>query len=557
MVNNWTPINMDLVNELNASWGLGPDSIASSGVYRLDEYTPLQEYYFGKNDNHPNAEVYHYTGKLFRYIETIDQVFEEFLNGRLDCAIVPSSRVFEFRNDPRLVIAPSATSFRLNINSFGTEENRDAYIAEHPDMGLSEFTPEPILQYLEMRQALQFGINRYEMAVNIGQTYIPAFTYFAPTYFVDGESGISVRGTEDGQAIIDTYGLDNNGFDPDAAVAYFKEAVIKAIAEGYYTSGTEENPTIIELTLTYMPSGNMIIEDMIEYLETQYETLLYDNENHVGIDIVLHNASFPYGYYTGMMNASFDLGLGGISGSLLCPFNFLDTFADDNRSGFTLNWGIDTTTANIPIVYRGLDGVLVNETWSYNAMVSAMVGKVYVKDGQEQFKFDSNEELINAYLDMEETTVVSSEVPVAGMIEYIMGVTPSQLALEGGYDVVHETIVVDTNGNHYLFVTSELNGQYELIEKVALFLDVTTAIEVDANYPLGTNNGQLIDDAAVQADTYLQGLGFTTLQEIADYAEVPIAFMEVYSITWAGPYDGTDAYVVLHIGEYYIPYLWM
>ena len=59
-------------------------------------------------------------------------------------------------------------------------------------------------------------------------------------------------------------------------------------------------------------------------------------------------------------------------------------FSDDNRGGFTLNWGIDTSTANIEVEYVNLAGVQVKELWSFNAIVAALSKKTYVKDGVEQ-----------------------------------------------------------------------------------------------------------------------------------------------------------------------------
>ena len=61
------------------------------------------------------------------------------------------------------------------------------------------------------------------------------------------------------------------------------------------------------------------------------------------------------------MKGATDLGLGGISGSLLNAPSFLDVFSDDNRGGFTLSWGIDTSTANIVVGYDNLDGDYVYE----------------------------------------------------------------------------------------------------------------------------------------------------------------------------------------------------
>ncbi|MGE4572108.1 MAG: hypothetical protein AB7E09_05120, partial [Candidatus Izemoplasmatales bacterium] len=81
-----------------------------------------------------------------------------------------------------------------------------------------------------------------------------------------------------------------------------------------------------------------------------------------------------------------------ISGSTLDAASFLDVFADDNRGGFTLNWGIDTSTAEIPVKYvtrdydefgNLLDTHYHHEMWSFNAINSVLNGQKYIIDGEE------------------------------------------------------------------------------------------------------------------------------------------------------------------------------
>ncbi|MCK7487236.1 MAG: hypothetical protein MZU97_18290 [Bacillus subtilis] len=71
---------------------------------------------------------------------------------------------------------------------------------------------------------------------------------------------------------------------------------------------------------------------------------------------------FPGIYYNYMMIGEFDISIGGISGSTLDAASFLDVFSSDNRGGFTLNWGIDTSIAEVPVRYTDAGGVLRNRT---------------------------------------------------------------------------------------------------------------------------------------------------------------------------------------------------
>jgi len=551
------PINQELYEKLGVNYGMDPTKVASSGIYYLETWAPGQLLVFKKNELHPDADMYYFTGRQYTYIDDSNQVFQEFLAGRLESASIPSSELQNYASDPRVKVAPDPTTWRLQINAFGTEAARDAYIENTPGNVIDEtYVPEPILMYTEMRQALMYGFDRYHAAVEVVGTYLPAFTLFTSTYFLDGESGLSVRGGDAGAQLVQDFGGSSYGYFPDVALELFKEAVAKGIADGYYTAGTASNYEEVELLLTYASSGNTSAQAMIANIKEQYEELLVDDENFVKIIITVQDVAFPNNYYDYMMTGATDLGIGGISGSLLDAPSFLDVFSDDNRGGFTLNWGIDTTTPLIPVAYNNLDGELVYERWGYNALVEALVGKVYVKDGIEQTVFGNAEDLMVAYLDMS-GEVFDSSSDGTTLAEYVLGDTLANIATEEGFDDLEAYIAVAESGNSFLFVVSVENNGYELYQQLSLATDATTAIKAHSGYPLGTNDGLLADDAAVAANAYLAGLGYSTLAEIAADTGAPIAYMEVYAVTWNGSYKGSDAYVVLHIGDYYIGWAWL
>lgn len=556
-----TPINQQLFEELGGvddggTYGTGPTTVAASGVYYFDQWTPGQLLTFAKNESHPLSDLYHYSGYQYVYLEGTELIFAEFIAGRLESASLPAAELDNYASDPRVKVSPNATTWRLQINGFGTEDARDAYIEANPGVGLDEtYVPEPILQYLEMRQALMFGFDRYHAAVEVVGTYLPAHTLFTSTYFLDGESGLSVRGTPEGQAIVDDFGGSSYGYFPDAARVLFGQAVAKGIADGYYTKGTITRYTEIELVLTYASSGNTNAQAMVANLEEQYEALLVDHVNYVKAVITVQDVAFPGNYYDYMMVGATDLGIGGISGSLLDAPSFLDVFSDDNRGGFTLNWGIDTTTPNITVTYINLDGVEVTETWGYNALIEALVGKVYVRDGVEQAAWDNADDIIAAYLDMAgETLDTKTTVGAADLAEYILGDDLAGLAAAAGVDSMEAYIVTNGSGNNSLYVLSVDNRKFEMYSQVGLATTPEAAIESHSGYELVGPAVLLDTDALVAANAYIAGLGYTTIAEIAVDAEAPLEFTQVYATNWDG---WSDAYVVLHIGDYYIGWLWL
>ncbi|MBG0763090.1 InlB B-repeat-containing protein, partial [Acholeplasma laidlawii] len=384
------PINKELYEAVGGSenYGTNETSFASSGAYYLDTFIPGEVIKLIKRYDHPDSDLYHYTGYQYRYYSNTSQIWNDFKAGRLESGSIPAAEVQDFLDDPRVRVVPDATTWRLVTNQFGTTANRDAYIAKHPELGLSEtYVPEPILMYKEFRQALFFGFDRIS-ATELVPTYRPATTLFSETYFLDAEGGIGVRGSAEGQAVLDQFGGETAGYVPDAAVALFKSAVAQAIADGHYAKGTSANYTTISLRLTWASSGNINAQTFVAELKRQYEALLVDDVNFVTVEIDVVDVPFPDNYYTYMMLANTDLGIAGISGSLLDAPGFLDVFRDDNYDGFTLDWGIDTSSANIDVTYVGINGVEVTERWSANALINALNRKTYVKDGVIQTVWD-------------------------------------------------------------------------------------------------------------------------------------------------------------------------
>lgn len=557
-----SPINQQLFEYLGPdNYGLDPESVASSGVYVFDTWTPGQLLTYVKNPLHPDSALYHYTGYQYRYINGSDQIFAEFLAGRLESAAVPASQITQYAADPRVKVAPDATTWRLMINGFGTTAERDAYIAAHPEIGIDDnWVPEPILSYLPMRQALYYGFDRYYAAVDLVKAYLPAFTLFTPTYFLDAASGISVRGTDAGAALLDKFGGGSYGYFPDAAVDLFKEAVAQAIADGYYDAGTSDNYTVITLDLYWASSGNTGAQTMVQELIKEYEDLLVDDVNFVRLDIVNNDVAFPNNYYDYMMVAKMDLGIGGISGSLLDAPSFLDVFCDDNRGGFTLNWGIDTSTANIPVAYHNMEGKLVYEMWSYNALVEALNGKTYIKNGLQQEAWPDADSLINAYLDMGGETLASS-IDGTVLAGYVLGDDLSTIATDNGFDALVAKIVVTESGKNILFVVSQEGTDFKLYQQSALSSTAEAAIQNDLDqYGYTLNTATLLDDAGIAANAYISAnYGYTSVAEVATDFGIPAEYTEVWAInrTSGSGSVGDDAYVLLHIGDYYIAWSWL
>ena len=78
-------------------------------------------------------------------------------------------------------------------------------------------------------------------------------------------------------------------------------------------------------------------------------------------------------YYKKMMLGQFDIGFGSISGNSYDPINFLEVLKSDNSSGFTLNWGVDTSAVDGSLVWN-------NEAFSFDALWEAADHGVIIQD---------------------------------------------------------------------------------------------------------------------------------------------------------------------------------
>ena len=367
-----TPINLDLYEEVGDQYGTSAETTSYNGGFYLETYEADRILRLKANPNFHNSNDAFYTGYTFEIINDPDIAFQSFITGRLDATGLPASRFDEYQSYPGIRFAPGATVFRMNLNAHGTVESQRE---QFPD---STLIPEPILAYEDFRNALYFGINRQELAVDVQRTAEPAQFYFTPAYLVDPAGGVPFRDTEYGATVLEGLSPSTQGYNPDAAKAFFDSAVEDAVAAGDYAEGD-----VIELQLV-IQANSQGSELGAEYIEAELEELFYNEGLDIGIDIVIQAEPFPNNYFNFIIPGETDMGFGGISGSTLDAAGFLDTFNSLNTSGFTLNWGddFDTTQANIEIEYvNPSTGETLREIFSFDAIQRLLTSEVELEDG--------------------------------------------------------------------------------------------------------------------------------------------------------------------------------
>ena len=385
----WPAIQQDLYEEDPSLYGTDEEHIASSGEYIMTYHEPGKLTSYVKNDVYPHADEKVWTGYDIIIYESAEVAFQAFLDGKLESAGVPNARIQEFISDPRLLQTPDATTWRLNVNGLKTVE---AQQAQFPG---STYEPEAILGYTDFRTALYYILDRQDLQENWVPTSGIGTTYFSSAYYVDPESGVPYRSSDVALELFNDFGGDTWGYNKGLALSYLRSAVSDAIADGYYEAGTAQEYTEINLEVRIM---NITQSDATkvraDFIEQSFE-LLVDNTNYVKITVDIVDTPFPSIYYDYMMTGDFDIALGGISGSTLDAASFLDVFSSDNRSGFTINWGFDSSLPEIPVyVMLDEDGDILSASreaadgyvlryFSYDALYTMTNGKATIVNGDD------------------------------------------------------------------------------------------------------------------------------------------------------------------------------
>ncbi len=375
------------------------DRVICLGPYHLDYWTKGQETAFKRSENWFECDTEaHRTGRyqipgvhiqiIEKTTEEIDGIYMEFLQGKLDSTGIPSNHMSELLGTDKKTRGDS--TFKLNVNScdqarwnelFGT----NGKIVKQSD---DQYKVKSFMSNLNFLNGLFWSINRPAFAEKRGVS--PSYNYFADSYMISPDEGKSYNSTLAHEEAVTKFGIDiskdDYGYNYSKAVKYFRLAVSELVKEGKIKYGpSADEPTILNLDIQWMyPSDKSEYgQDIGENFESAF-----NNEAVCGGLIKLkvnHNADQVWTdvYYNHLMVGKFDLGFGAISGNSLNPLNFMEVLRSDNSSGFTLNWGADTSKFDEkhPINY----GTTKENTreWSFDSLWAAADHGSVVRAGLE------------------------------------------------------------------------------------------------------------------------------------------------------------------------------
>lgn len=429
------------------------------GAFSLEAWQKRGATVYKRNDNwfeYPSR--YKIAGIKLRVIEAAAQdpeaIYKEFNSGNLDSCGIPTSKIAEEKNQERVYPTKGDSTFKLNVNSCDQSTWDDLFGPTGKISPGSTWTLKPWMANDDFLNGLFYSINRKEFAEKRGVQ--PSINYFSDSYLSDPEHGISYNSTQAHKDAVDAFqveadGEDMYGYSKTKAIACFKRAYnsLKKVGD------IHDGDTIrIHIRWMYQSDIKEYGDDIIRYFTTAFNdpqvsgnkvTLAVDQEAVTQWDQV-------YNEY--LMKGQFDLGFGAISGNTYNPLNFLEVLKSDNSSGFTLNWGTDTSKVDEDhaLIYDG-------KRWSFDALWNVSDHGGVVDDGK------IIKSVKHAYFESprkQSDNTTTDDLTVAGGVTVKL---PIEFVSASGVEfaIANEGAVqlyIVGSGNHNLNYTKSSDGKY-------------------------------------------------------------------------------------------------
>ena len=496
------------------------DNSLSLAEWYVERYDQDQQIVFAKNPNYVFADTKYAIPGVHVKILTAAAVdatagFNEFLAGHFDYAEIPQEYLDEYRNDPRTRAIISSYCFKLCVNATdaGTWEHLFGENGTVTQTPRTDYWPvKPALGNAHFVKALGYSIDRQSFAGARG--HIPSVDYLSSNYMSDPENGVSYSTTEAHRKAVKTLLEDTDGYGYSLELArdYFRLAMTELEAQGAYTPGTAEDPTVIDIEIAWMlPTDEENYHNEIKnFLETAF------NDESVCGGVYKLNINYWVGsqwsdvFYSKLMVGKFDIGYGAASGNTMNPLDFVSVLSSDQTisNSLTMNWGADTNDpSSYPIVYRG-------KRFSYDALYNAANSRAIVAEGRNK-----------AVLTFDYTNIAKNE---DGSYTGSFTVTPTLKDLT----TFVPTMIICFNNERYLYGDGQLMQEFLPIESktlddgsVVITFTVPAAIASDyatgsgtSPNPLGLTSFTMLYDMVFDGNTS-SGLYYSVNDMFA--AEIP------------------------------------
>ncbi len=393
------------------------DTMLSTGAYYIDEYSTQKltvtrnddfyEYKAGQagtfilNDGVTSRKVYQIDGFQYNYVSESALAETAFTSGEVDSYSPTVATLNSTYNTTsgstgsinwRRYQTEGDSNFKLNINS-STQEEWDSRFGTNgsvtPHASNEQWECKGYMSNEHFLNFLSFSLDRQTICESRGT--IPTQDYFSDTYLIDPENGVSYNSTDAHKAVLadrynSTYGYNVTAAKNELLQAFTDDGgIIDMTNNGELDTeksgsgaGTADNPYLITIDMYWMnPTDETDYGDVFDSIENVFASFCseYGYEGYK-LNIVQHAGTSDYNeVYDRMKEGLFDMGFGAISGGALNPLNFFEVLKSDNSSGFTLNWGPDTSKVSDDIVYDG-------KTWSFDGLWQASDTVAAINNGE-------------------------------------------------------------------------------------------------------------------------------------------------------------------------------
>ena len=350
------------------------------GAYYLEEWVSDQQIVFKRNDDWFETKAAY--GSRYRIAGVVNRIFtganqredflyDQFNAGLIDAVGIPTKYLEKEIGQENVYQTKGDATFKLNVNSCTQERWNE--LNEKIWHNATPYEVKPWMSNDDFLNGLFYSINREEFAKKRGVQ--PSINYFSDAYLSDPENGYSYNSSDAHKEAIAAYhtvrdGKDNYGYNVDKAVECFKSAVNTLVQQEKIAKGTKSKPTVIDIKIMWMYQSDPqeYGEDIKSYFETAFNNDAVSNGT-VKLNVINDAVTNWEDVYSQHLQVGkFDLGFGAISGNTYNPLNFLEVLKSDNSSGFTLNWGPDTSVIDEkhPLIYGESDEEVRN--WSFDAL---------------------------------------------------------------------------------------------------------------------------------------------------------------------------------------------
>ncbi len=384
--NLYAPINLDffkLVTDncahpeyygaFNEDKSMSPvDNFLSTGPYMLESWETDKAIAFARNDGWwervEDPNVYNIPGIYSTILAAINTnpnaAILEFLVGNLDSAGIPTDYLDQLKDDARTTSVPGDSVFKLNLNTCTKDQWVELFGKDGSVTKTSEsnyWNVKPWMSNDKFVKGLFYAIDRDTFATKNGS--IPSINYFSSNYMSDPLNGISYNTTQahkDAQKEFWGDTISKYGYSQQLASEAFSGAVDELLASKDIKDGDK---LTIDVWWMYQQHITRYHNDIAKYIQDAFNDSASAKAHKLTLEVKGEAVDvWSDVYYKHLMVGQFDLGFGSISGNSLDPLNFMEVLKSDNSSGFTLNWGPDTS--KIDLNYNG-------EMWSFDNLWAA------------------------------------------------------------------------------------------------------------------------------------------------------------------------------------------